>query len=253
MSWLNKLHALTQLPLFAPDDQPDAMVVRTSLRARRLSLRVYPAGRIEVVVPPHTPARIIQEFVARNRVWLNDRLTECQTRQSSLSLPDEVLLPALERRIVIQSRQEPGVVRLRQMTDEHWLLRGDVTQPQRWSHALMQGLAGVAMQEFAPRLEQLATQCGFEYERLQIRRQRTRWGSCSTTGTISLNVCALFLKPEQLRYLMIHELSHTRHMNHSKRFWDCVARHEPDWQMLDKQLTGAWKHMPIWLFLGKSS
>ena len=84
--------------------------------------------------------------------------------------------------------------------------------------------------------------------RLQVRCQRTRWGSCSRRGTISLNVCLLFQPPEVLRYLLVHELAHLRHMNHSARFWAEVARHEPDWKALDRELLQGWRRVPSWMF-----
>lgn len=99
----------------------------------------------------------------------------------------------------------------------------------------------------APLLAQIARELNFSYEKLTIRRQRTRWGSCSARGTISLNCCLLFQRPEVVRYLMIHELAHTRHMNHSKRFWQCVARHCPEYKSLDRQLREGWKHVPAWV------
>ena len=83
---------------------------------------------------------------------------------------------------------------------------------------------------------------------MTVRRQRTRWGSCSSRGTISLNVCLLFQRPEVVRYLMIHELCHRRHMNHSKRFWSLVTSFEPGWKPLDVELLQGWRHVPAWVF-----
>jgi predicted metal-dependent hydrolase len=82
---------------------------------------------------------------------------------------------------------------------------------------------------------------------MQIRAQKTCWGSHSSTGSISINYCLLFLEPAFLRYLMIHELSHARHMNHSQRFWGLVGKYEPDYKRLDKGLSDAWKQIPTWL------
>jgi predicted metal-dependent hydrolase len=65
-----------------------------------------------------------------------------------------------------------------------------------------------ASERFEAPLRALAAQMGLEAGQLQVRCQRTRWGSCSRRGTISLNVCLLFQRPQVLRYLMIHELSH---------------------------------------------
>jgi predicted metal-dependent hydrolase len=77
------------------------------------------------------------------------------------------------------------------------------------------------------RLEFLAKKYGYSYERLRLSHASTRWGSCSSTGTISLNIGLMHL-PEPLReYVILHELAHTLHMNHSSDFWAEVAKTDP--------------------------
>jgi len=109
-------------------------------------------------------------------------------------------------------------------------------------------LLDAGKRRLVPWLAEVAIHQGFAYSRAQVRRQRTRWGSCSRSGTISLNVCLLFQQPAVVRYLFIHELSHTRHMDHSDRFWATVGQHEPDWKVLDKELTRGWQGVPDWVF-----
>jgi predicted metal-dependent hydrolase len=104
-----------------------------------------------------------------------------------------------------------------------------------------------AQAAFSIQIAALADQFGFSYQRVAIRRQKTRWGSCSGRGTISLNVALLFQKPAVVRYLLCHELAHTRHMNHSPKFWNCVAECEPAYRFLDAQLNQGWRHVPLWL------
>ena len=96
-------------------------------------------------------------------------------------------------------------------------------------------------------LQALSELTSMPFKKLQIRAQRTCWGSHSGRGTISLNLCLLFLEPQLLRYLMIHELCHGRHMNHSKSFWRLVARFEPNYRKLDRELTECWNRVPDWL------
>ncbi len=105
-----------------------------------------------------------------------------------------------------------------------------------------------AAEALAPLLEACAKEMELPYRRLAVRRQRTRWGSCSTRGTISLNCCLMFQRPEVVRYLLIHELAHVRHMNHSARFWDLVARYCPDCRPLDRELLDGWRRVPSWVF-----
>ena len=100
----------------------------------------------------------------------------------------------------------------------------------------------------APRVAALAAATGVHYSRVSIRRQRSRWGSCSARGTISLNCCLLFQRPEVVDYLIVHELMHVKHMNHSARFWQAVERHCADWRALARELVPGWRHLPRWVF-----
>lgn len=248
---INHAADIAQLQLFAARETHDAWTVRISPRAQRLSVRVYPAGRVEVVVPPRTPAQIVQLFVSKHRAWIDERVQESMAQQARIVAPTELLLPSLERSIHVEYRHESSPPKLRVLDEQRLLIRGAITEPSRWSPLLGNWLTDLAQLELHKRLQHLASLHDFSFERLQIRRQRTRWGSCSSSGTISLNVCALFLRPEVLRYLLIHELCHTRHMNHSSRFWSLVGKCEPEFAALDKELSSAWRHVPTWMFIAK--
>jgi hypothetical protein len=239
----------SQLSLFSTSEDIQAWNVRISQRARRLSVRVYPAGRVEVIVPRSTSAWKVQQFVSRHREWIDERVRESSAQPIPVTPPQEILLAAIERQVRVDSLPTDQSTRLRVVNDHHIQMRGQLDVPASWARVVNRWLMKVAEQEFSRRLQQLADIYGFNYERVQIRRQRTRWGSCSTRGTISLNVCALFLRPEVLRYLLVHELCHTQHMNHSHRFWKLVASCEPNYRALDKELTAAWRHVPPWVFV----
>ena len=97
-------------------------------------------------------------------------------------------------------------------------------------------------------LAALSAATGVRYARVAIRRQRSRWGSCSVRGTISLNACLLFQRPAVVDYLIVHELMHVKHMNHSARFWQAVESHCADWRALDRELVQGFRHVPRWVF-----
>jgi len=103
-------------------------------------------------------------------------------------------------------------------------------------------------QTIFPVAQSLAEKHQLELGALMVKSQRTRWASCSGSKNLSLNTKLLFLAPELVRYVLIHELCHTVHLNHSNEFWRLVACHEPAYRVLDQQLREAWKTVPQWVF-----
>ena len=88
-----------------------------------------------------------------------------------------------------------------------------------------------ARRDFTARAERFCEEMGAHYEQLQIRNQKTRWGSYSPrTGTLSLNFRLLMAPPGVIEYVIVHELAHAEHPNHGPRFWRLVAQHVPGYQ-----------------------
>ena len=244
---------------------PSGWTLRRSARARRLALRVHHDGRVEVVAPRGVGEALIHRFVERHREWILHRLAERPTSPAPQAFPPATLeLPALAERYRIHLAGGKGRVRVRKLGEGLLSIVGcgsgrhEGGRHEGGGHAeleraaikraLIAWLLEHAQAAIEPRLRDLAARGGFSFSRLQLRRQRTRWGSCSSRGVISLNVCGLFQTPEVLNYLMIHELVHTRHMNHSAAYWREVAAHCKDWRALDRELSRGWRHVPPWIF-----
>jgi predicted metal-dependent hydrolase len=223
----------------------DPFAVRVSPRARRLTARVHVGGRVEIVVPVGVKAHTVRDFVQRFTPWIDRKVAAMQCFAApSEPVPGSIEFAFTGEKFVVDWRrvetrgleQMEGRIGL-QAADEP----GARQQLQRW-------LKAAAYERLAPRLLMLADELNYTVARVSIRSQRTRWGSCSTRGTVSLNCSLLFLKPEVVRYLFVHELAHTRHMNHSASFWRLVEKIEPDYRRLDSDLLAGWRTVPGWVF-----
>lgn len=241
-----------QLSLLTPETRTD-WNVRVSQRARRLSVRVYPGGKVEIVVPPRVPPLTVQRFIGQHRAWIERRVTEWRAAAVPPAVrPERLELKAFGESYRIDYRPADGPTRVRTLADlgPHVLVVSGATEDLRAvSAALERWLRRRVEAAMDIQLPVLAQSCGCRFTRIRVRRQRTRWGSCSSKGTVSLNVCLAFLDPAVVRYLLVHELCHTQHMNHSARFWGLVARHEPGYKVLNRELNQGWREVPAWILL----
>jgi predicted metal-dependent hydrolase len=239
-----------QLPLWAEDTAVGGWAVRESRRARRLAVRVFHTGRVEVVVPRRTSRRALAQFLHGHREWIEAKLAHARRRAATVEPfpPRTIELAASGESSRIHLAGGTGALRARTIAPGILSLVGAAGDACLVQRALRAWLAQRARAVLAPALAECARGLGYQYQQVAIRRQRTRWGSCSSRGTISLNSCLLFQTPEVMRYLLVHELVHTRHMNHSRAFWQEVARHCPHYRRLDAELLDGWRRVPSWVF-----
>jgi predicted metal-dependent hydrolase len=222
--------------------------VRESGRARYLTLRLLPPHTLELVVPRGTRASAVAAFVEEHRQWIEDarrELAACRPGHAE-GLPTSIELRAIDKHWRVEYRHDAQVrSRCRasdavlEVTTRDASRRGAETALRSW-------LLDEADYHLTPWLLRESQAVGRRPSNVQVRLQRTRWGSCSNSGTVSLNAALLFLEPPVVRYLLIHELCHLIALNHSRKFWAAVARHEPDYEALDQRLTKAWHEIPLW-------
>ena len=102
-----------------------------------------------------------------------------------------------------------------------------------------------AADHFAARIEHFAARLGVRESRVTIRGQRSRWGSCSGTGTVSLNWRLMMVPVALADYVVVHELCHLRHMDHSPNFWAMVSSEIPDYRARRRRLDAMQRHLPL--------
>jgi len=241
------------LPVPAALQGSDDVIIRESVRARRLLLRVHESAQVEIVVPRGTPLPLVDAFVCSHLDWIAQRVARARSvaRPAEAFPPLRIDLASLGEQWDVVAKPDEGGWRLRESGEGQLQLRGSGTDA-ACRAALRRWLVLRGQQVLVPWLAELAQEHGFRHGAVSLRLQRTRWGSCSSRGAISLNLALLFQPPPVLRYVLLHELAHTRHHDHSRAFWALVASCEPDYRRLDVQLrTQGWRNVPDWLRPGR--
>lgn len=226
--------------------------LQVSQRARHVRIKVTPLGKVVVVIPAGTDPAVIPRLLAEKQSWLKGVLQKVAVHQHNLPLshtlqPDRIVLAALEEEWQVEYLPQP-VRKLTVSTASRRLQLNHTAAASDHATQLRHWLQQRARQTLPAWLRQVSDEVDLSFERVQIRGQKTRWGSCSSRGTISLNRNLLFLPATTVRYLFIHELCHTRHMNHSSHFWQMVADCMPDYRQHEKVLRVATRNLPLWAY-----
>lgn len=225
--------------------------VRVSKRARHASVSVCAIEGIVITLPKKFDQRRVPALLMEWRPWLERQLRKIEKQREAMpahllaAVPARISLPSIGRNWTVSYRYSDADLRLREH-DNTLILTGRTSDAQACRKSLRRWLAQRAREALAPQLAALAEQHGLDYQRLTIRGQRTRWGSYSTSGTISLNYLLMFLEPELVRCVLLHELCHARYRGHGPRFYGLLGKLEPDYQELDTRLDTAWVTIPAW-------
>lgn len=242
----------------SPPESPPAgipLVLRQSRRARRLALRCIPPHTLEVVIPPRARPGEITAFIEAHRHWIDKarRLLGSADARAERHLPVHIQLPAIGTERTVRYAGTGSGRALCRDTDDGLVVSGPGSPPEAAPALLRAWLRAQAQVHLTPWLAQEAARVGLAPGSVRIRLQRSRWGSCSSRGTISLNAALMLVAPELVRYLLVHELCHLKYLNHSPRYWALVERCEPDYEALDRGLARAWRGLPWWVFPPRAS
>lgn len=229
--------------------------VRVSPRGRNVRLRVTARHGLEVVIPQTYDPGKVPSIIERKKSWINAAMERAESQRKffepepSWKLPSDIRLPALGRRWHVSEKPtEASSVVVREYANDRLLVFGNISNESLCRDALTRWLMRKTREYLIPRLEQLSERTGLRYKRTFVKRPKTRWASCSRNQSISLNAKLLFLPPEYVDYVLIHELCHIAEMNHSKRFWALVEHHNPNFRKLDNHLREMWKTVPRWAY-----
>jgi predicted metal-dependent hydrolase len=225
--------------------------VRVSARARRVRLVVSAREGLVVVVPRNFRGDVAQ-IVASKREWAERALERVADRRSlhaagaEALLPDRIELPAFRVSLPVEYRATASATTSARAANGALVVSGNIDDAEACLAALTRWLDREARSLLLPMLAEVARDAGIAYASARVRRQRSRWGSCSARRTISLSRNLVFLPRHLVRALMLHELAHLRVMDHSPRFWAELGRLDPHAQRHRAEMRHAADHVPPW-------
>lgn len=195
--------------------------IKTHPRAKRVTLRVNAPEGLVIVVPKGFSKDKIAEIIEEKRSWIEKALYRVLPASSreDISGPRETFFsPAFGRNLELDRNDARGSLRL------------------------------LAVENITPLAWKISGETGLRPEKFTIKNQKSVWGSCSTKNNINLNQKLLFLEPWLVRYVILHELCHLRHRNHSAGFWNFLAELDPRCLSHRKEIKEAQRQVPHWAY-----
>ncbi len=229
--------------------------IKESPRAKHVRLKVslYDASLV-VVVPQGFDRECIPEVLQEKRSWIERaRRSVVEQRQLAgseppVARPERIHLRAVDEEWSVDYR---SLVSPRLTAAENGnrtlLIRGNVGDTEACRKAVGEWVKAKARTHLVPWVLAVSRTQDLPISRVVVKAQRTCWATCSTRRTISVNRKLLFLPARLVEYVFIHELCHTVHMDHSRKFWGLVAERAPDYKEREAELHTAWRFVPTWL------
>jgi predicted metal-dependent hydrolase len=242
----------------------DTQVAYEFTRGKRRTIGfMVGAEGLSVRAPSWVTLKDVDKVLQDKAEWILRKLDETRHRHerveaSRIVWADGAQFPFLGQPVVIRldSRRAPGRItavleagedaagqQVQALPTLHLSLTHDASETQV-RDAVLKWIAGQARQLFIERMNHFASQLGVQWSKLSLSNAATRWGSASADGSIRLNWRLIHFGLPVIDYVVAHELSHLRVMNHSKRFWDTVATVVPDYPALRQQLKD--EAVPRW-------
>ncbi len=210
---------------------PTAVKIDDLIRSRRrtISLEITADARLVVRAPRLMPRPIIEHLLREKQLWILRKRAEIIERMKTKvdrRFQHGELFEYLGESLPLQI--DYGSDLPLSLKEKCFYISGkELATPaaafERWYRAQ-------ALQYFTQRIEYFAQQHGFQFQKLRLSSAQKRWGSCSSSGTISLSWRLMMAPPDIIDYVIVHELAHLKHMDHSPHFWHVVESILPDYK-----------------------
>ncbi len=235
---------------------PPQYTIKRHPRAKYVKLKASQKHGLELVVPTRFSLKNIPAVLLENRTWIEKQLLKLsKLAENDLFvheeiLPEKIFLRSINQIWNIQYIDSPSPIKIISRPHQEMAIIGKIeTQHHKdqCKKLLTHWVKKMAKIYLASQLNQISQVTQLSYEKLTIRDQKTRWGSCTRDKNISLNFRILFLPEHLASHILIHELCHTVHLNHSDKFWSLVAKFDPNWQEHRNVVRKTKDFIPSWV------
>lgn len=213
------------------DEEFGKITIRRSIRAKQIRIKVAPDGTLRASLPMYAPILLVKHLVKTSRNELRSMLSRARPEyeyMNGMQIGKSHTLIIHEtsgQNFNVSLHGQQIIVKLPQGKNLY-----DNIVEREIRDKIIAALRIEAKSYLPKRLSFLADKYGYSYERVKFSHASGRWGSCSSNGTISLNIALMKLPFELIDYILIHELSHTKQMNHSSSFWNLVGVADPNYK-----------------------
>lgn len=200
-------------------------------RAKHLKISVETDGSVIVSSPPGTSIKQIDKLVQEKTAWIEQQQAKIRQR-SFIPVTEQHLWLFGQKFKLIKQPTQTAKGQIQKNTGEIILKFTPkiLNNPQTIIAELNQFFKETARAYLEPRTQHLALKLDVKYQRLFLREQKTRWGSCSGKNNLNFNWRLVHFAPAVIDYVIVHELAHLKHRNHSKKFWELVSQFDPEYQ-----------------------
>lgn len=226
------------------DGKTIPVTVRRRKRQKYIRLRISGNGEVTISGPKHSTKKRLREALSEKRNWVSRQLEKIDLQMNESNPLQQIYFNGKaypvridygpNARISVGLSEDKGLIHVH--LPQSYYDMEDVSRSGEIKDSLAGWLHREASQHFHTRAREVAEEIDTPFRKLFIRNQKTRWGSSSSIGNISLNWRAIMAPPEVQRYLIIHELVHQHQLNHSTHFWRLVSHYCPDYRKHEQWL-----------------
>ena len=223
-------------------DSIGSIVLRKSIRAKHLAIRIKPNEGVSVTIPKRISFLEGERFAISKKNWILKHLPKIEAIEKSAKTFDEQTeFKTKNYQLVIKKTDVKSVfVTIKKPVVELSIPKEMDIKEEFVQNAIKFGIIEtlrIEAKSYIPeKVKMFANKFGFKYNKLFFKNIKTRWGSCSGRNNINLNVHLMRLPDELIDYVILHELVHTVHKNHSKTFWMRLEEVCPSSKKFDKEL-----------------